>query len=306
MGLQYTMKAVEALTGVNQHTIRAWERRHNAFSPSRTGSNRRTFGEEDIVRLTLLRDLVAKGHSIGQIASMTTQQLQESTVSSLERTVRHAPQDQSNFSGCALSALTEMDTVGLSRTLNRAVAALGVWRVLEEVIVPLITSIEDGWEDSTLSIAHEHAASAIIRSFLEETRGSLAVDPAAPRIIITTPKNQIHELGACIVAVIAVLESWNVTYLGPNLPAFEIVRAVKQCSAKALALSVVYPLSDPDLAAEFTSMRAGLGQDFPILIGGRAATSYQREIGAIQGVVVQPLSEVKASLGRLFSECLGS
>ncbi len=300
------MKAVEALTGVNQHTIRAWERRHNAFSPSRTGSNRRTFGEEDIVRLTLLRDLVARGHSIGQIASMTTQQLQESQISSREKAVTHAPIDQSNFNDTALSALKLMDTAGLTKTLNRAVATLGVWPVLEEVVVPLIASIEDGWEDSTLSIAHEHAASAVIRSFLEETRRSLVVDPSAPRILITTPKNQIHELGASIVAVIAALESWNVTYLGPNLPASEIVRAAQQCSAQALALSVVYPLSDPDLTTEFASIRAGLGNDFPILIGGRAAASYHREIDGIQALLVQPLSEVRSHLGRIFTECLKS
>jgi methanogenic corrinoid protein MtbC1 len=50
---------------------------------------------------------------------------------------------------------------------------------------------------------------------------------SAPKILVTTPQGQLHELGALIVSAVASTEGWNVTYLGPNLPAEEIVGAAE-------------------------------------------------------------------------------
>ena len=75
MNVPYTIRALANRTGLSQHTIRAWERRYAALEPTRTGTNRRIYGESDVERLALLKKAVDDGHSIGQIARLSSDEL---------------------------------------------------------------------------------------------------------------------------------------------------------------------------------------------------------------------------------------
>jgi methylmalonyl-CoA mutase cobalamin-binding subunit len=94
----------------------------------------------------------------------------------------------------------------------------------------------------------------------------------APRIIITTPAGQHHELGALMAAAIADESGWDVYYLGANLPAEEIAAAVRQLSVRAIALSVVY--RDGDNAGEEILRLRELVGNVPIFVGGRASEAF--------------------------------
>ena len=59
-----------------------------------------------------------------------------------------------------------------------------------------------------------------------------------PRIVITTPPGQPHELGALTIAVVAGESGWQPLYFGPNLAAEEIAAAVACAKAQAVALSI--------------------------------------------------------------------
>ena len=56
------------------------------------------------------------------------------------------------------------------------------------------------------------------------------------QLLIATPKGQLHELGALIIAVIASADGWNVTYMGPDLPGEEIAAAIDKLHPKIVAL----------------------------------------------------------------------
>jgi hypothetical protein len=54
--------------------------------------------------------------------------------------------------------------------------------------------------------------------------------------------------------------------------------------ARAVALSIVYPAADPELANELRSLRRQLSDEVKIVVGGQAAGSYRaviEEIGAL-------------------------
>ena len=73
----YGIGAVVKRTGLAAPTIRIWEKRYGAVTPDRTETNRRLYSFEDVARLTLLRSLTERGHSIGNIANLSLPQLQE-------------------------------------------------------------------------------------------------------------------------------------------------------------------------------------------------------------------------------------
>ena len=71
------IKVVIQRTGLSGHVIRIWEKRYDAVGPERTGTNRRLYSDEQIERLSLLRDITQNGHRIGHVAKLPTEKLRE-------------------------------------------------------------------------------------------------------------------------------------------------------------------------------------------------------------------------------------
>lgn len=61
MPVRYTVKQVSQLTGISTDLLRAWERRYAVVSPQRTASRYRLYGDDDVVRLRRMAELIAEG-----------------------------------------------------------------------------------------------------------------------------------------------------------------------------------------------------------------------------------------------------
>lgn len=298
--VRYPMRAVSQRTGLSPHVLRVWERRYGAVSPARSESNRRLYAEDEIHRLSLLAKLSESGHGIRHIANLPTNKL-ATMVSELERSLVGSPlgtQDESLLEE-AWSCIVDMNTRALQSTLDRAVVKLGLSPFVHDLIVPLIGRIGESWETGSLSPAEEHAASAVIKEALLTTSRPFAASLEAPNLLVGTPQGQLHELGAVLVVALARRDGWNVTYLGPSLPACELARAALSNSSQAIALSIVYPGDDKSLPDELRALRDALPDERPILVGGRMATAYQdalTEIGATTLANLGDLSNILQSL----------
>lgn len=139
--------------------------------------------------------------------------------------------------------------------LKRAETALGALGLLQRVVAPLAQAVGDLWRAGTITAAHEHFASAVIRIFLGHAAKPFARTDNAPVLVVATPAGQIHELGALLVGAAAANVGWHVTYLGASLPAAEIAGAVRQNRARVVAVSLVYPEDDSRLEAELIRLR---------------------------------------------------
>lgn len=73
----YQIGTVSSLTGVDAHTIRAWERRYGALEPTRDAAGRRRYDDHSIERLQLLKALVDCSEPIGAIARLSDDALRE-------------------------------------------------------------------------------------------------------------------------------------------------------------------------------------------------------------------------------------
>lgn len=71
----YQIGTVSSLTGIDAHTIRAWERRYGAIKPSRSETGRRQYDDDTVERLQLLKGLVDCSESIGKIAHLSDEAL---------------------------------------------------------------------------------------------------------------------------------------------------------------------------------------------------------------------------------------
>jgi cobalamin-dependent methionine synthase I len=99
-----------------------------------------------------------------------------------------------------------------------------------------------------------------------------------------------------LAAAAAATAGWQVVYLGPDLPSGSIAKAVVETGAAAMALSITYPPSDPGLLVELREVRRLLPNGFPVIVGGRAAASYQDVLEEIEAVRLPNEPSVRSAL----------
>jgi DNA-binding transcriptional MerR regulator/methylmalonyl-CoA mutase cobalamin-binding subunit len=304
--LRHSIKVVALRTGLTTHLIRAWEKRYETVQPERNGGNRRLYSCEDIQRLSLLKAATEAGHSIGNIAQLPTEQLsrllaQEGPQRSPNRPIP-APASSENptpWINAAYAAVEAMDSSLLESVLDDSSVALGQVRLLSDVIVPLVERIGAAWRAGTLKVAHEHIASATIRTFLGHAARPISVHPNAPVLLATTPAGQLHELGAIMVAAAATSHGWRVVYAGACLPSEEIVSAAVAHRVAAVALSIVHPEDDPHLPKELRRLRRLLPRCMHIIVGGRASDAYSEELAAVGALRANSLNDLAEILNSL-------
>lgn len=300
----YPIQAVARMTGLSAHVIRIWEQRYRAVSPRRTATNRRMYLREHIERLDLLRQVTRSGHSIGQVARLPTPRLRRLAATATRRPDRArrggtaGPAPDRLVDEC-LAAIRALDVRALDDTLQRGARELGALGVLQRVVAPLAQAMGESWREGVFTVAHEHFATAAIRLFLGQAArpyGSLA---HAPVLVVATPAGQVHELGALLAAAMASELGWRVTYLGASLPAADIAGAARQCRARAVALSLVYPEDDPRLEGELTRLREALPGEVALLVGGRGLRACRERVKGLGGIPVDSLMDLGATLDGL-------
>ena len=299
---KYSIKAVSSITGINEHTIRAWEKRYNAITPQRSDSNRRFYSKQEIEKLRLLNKAVNIGHNIGSIANLS--------IDDLNSMLNNTPANSNNvnvYSNDALGdtetiiqncieAIKEYDGKGLEILLLKASTKMSQPHIIENLIVPLIYKVGDLWHDGIIRIANEHLASSVIRYFLMNIIEQNSPAQNAPIIVSATPRGQEHELGALIVGVIASSIGWKVIYLGSNLPVEEIAAAADSLKAKIVSLSFVYPLDDAQLNKDLRNLRMMMSSEVSIIAGGRAVNGYKKILEEVQAIIINDSKELSSKL----------
>ncbi|HXU64817.1 MAG TPA: MerR family transcriptional regulator [Polyangia bacterium] len=268
---RYRIGAVAHETGIPVETLRIWERRYQVVTPERSPRGGRLYTDVHIARLRRIKQLVDRGLAIGQIAGLDEAQIQ----ALLERTSGGAgTPDLTELRGRFISAVSRLDARGAQQILGRAALLLGTRTLLLDLVAPLLREVGTRWVDGSLRICHEHLTTAIVRTVL----GSLlSTQPPASRartILLGTPSGESHELGALLVALLAAVAGWDVLYLGPNLPADELLAAAQTSGAAVVGLSIVHaPDADSQgrVAAAMAELAEGLPQAVTLLVGGAGA-----------------------------------
>jgi len=104
----YRIGAVSKLASVPVTTLRIWETRYQAFTPTKTLGQHRLYGQEDVLRATLLKQLSEQGHSISSIATLDSTQLrllhqQGLSASTLHQAAAQAPSLRARVVGTGLA-----------------------------------------------------------------------------------------------------------------------------------------------------------------------------------------------------------
>lgn len=297
------MRVVAQRTGLTPDLLRAWEKRYGAVSPVRSAGGQRHYTEADVERLSLLVRATELGRQIGQVGSLPDDELRrvveaDERSAALDRAPSGEGPASEAFLSSALIAVEAYDAYALEQVLRAAAIRLSVDDVLDQVIGPLLFTIGSLWHQGQLQPSHEHLATISIRRVLTWMSEATAPAPGAPVVLVGTPAEQVHELGAMLAATTASGHGWRVVYLGANLPAKELARAAAHVKAQAVALSVVYPEGSPSVTEELRTLRRELAPGVAIVVGGSGAASYAGVLDEIGADTLPSLTALRGWLRR--------
>jgi len=248
MTSSYPIRAVSRLTGIPEDTLRAWERRYGAVIPQRSGRGR-LYSDTEIQRLVLLREVVSQGHSIGQIASVSDDQLRlllkksgnlalekSSGRGSIARKRKLMADEVTSLSGL-LTAVGSYDYARADRELSRLATATSNPRdLVHQVAFPLMRITGERCHNGKFTIAQEHMITSLLSGLFASLLRLYAPANPPARVLMATPENEHHGFGILAAAMLTAAGGLGAIHLGTNLPTREIIQAAQKTEANAVLL----------------------------------------------------------------------
>ena len=293
----YPIRAVSKLTGIGIDTLRAWERRHGAVTPIRDDRGQ-MYTDADIARLRLLRGAVEHGHSIGRLAGLTDAELRR-LAATAEAAPAVAPPPRTSLDTAALTvALQKYDGTAIDQQIGRLAAALPPLELLQDVLMPVLVQVGDEWHRGPAGIAREHLMSSTMRNILGSFLRLYARPEVSTRLLFATPAGERHEIGTLGAAMLAASSGLGVAYLGPDLPAREIVESVRSAGAQVLVLGLTATSARKAREHELRTIVRDLPKEVELWAGGRGAVRHTALISP-RGLVLRDYTAYQAQLIRL-------
>jgi DNA-binding transcriptional MerR regulator/methylmalonyl-CoA mutase cobalamin-binding subunit len=295
----YAIRAVSLMTGVAIDTLRAWERRYGAVTPVRDDRGR-MYTDADVHRIRLLRDAVANGHAIGRIARLPEDQL--TTLAAPSPAGAPANQERAPSSvvdtAAIVAALERFDASSVEMQLARAAAMLRAPDLLRDVLVPVLTEVGERWHSGRARVAHEHLLSASVRNVLGSLLRVHARTGVPDRLLFATPAGERHEFGTLGAALLAASGGLGTIYLGPDMPADDIVAVTTVVQLDVVVLGMTDRGDQPVVEAEVNRVATALAPRIELWLGGTGAERVAATLTRLV-VVVPTYDALETQLVRL-------
>jgi excisionase family DNA binding protein len=107
----------------------------------------------------------------------------------------------------------------------------------DRVCAGVLTEIGERWNAGKITCAEEHAMSRSLEVALTRIAHQFPIAPNAPSVVLACPSGERHTLGLTLVETLLRERGVNVHFLGGDVPAQDLVAAVRRFRPVALGLS---------------------------------------------------------------------
>ena len=212
----FSIKDLENLSGIKAHTIRIWEKRYNILEPLRTDTNIRLYDLSSLQKLlnvTLLNDY---GYKISKIATFPPEK-----IPALVQQIVQEKNSKNHAISAFKIAMMNFDQELFLNTYNWLISEKSFREVFFEIFIPLIEELGFLWQTNTISPAHEHFISYLIKQKLLLNIEKLQFQKPTNNdkvFVLSLPLNEIHELGLMYSHYEILFYGYKAVYLGESVP----------------------------------------------------------------------------------------
>ena len=212
----FSIKDLENLSGIKAHTIRIWEKRYNILEPMRSDTNIRSYDIKSLQKLLNIVLIHNYGYKISKISTLSQEEIFKlaSDIISEKSAKNHAI---STFK----IAMMNFDQSLFFNTYNNLLNEKSFEEVFYTVFIPLMQELGFLWQTETISPAHEHFISYLIKQKVlsntekVQTKAPIKNDKV---FVLFLPSNEIHELGLMYLNYEILNNGYQTIYLGENIP----------------------------------------------------------------------------------------
>ncbi len=215
----FSIKDIEAITGIKSHTLRIWEQRYGIVLPKRSDTNIRFYDDHDLKSLLNISILNHKGYKISEIAKLSQEVISEK--------VMHLNSDYSEYKtqiSSLISAMTTFDETTFHNLLNTYILQMGLEETFLKIVFPFLIEVGLLWQVGTIFPSHEHFVSNIIKQ-----KVFVAIDGQVGKFaenrktfLLFLPEAEKHSLGLLFANYIIRARGHQVLYLGQEVPLLDL------------------------------------------------------------------------------------
>jgi DNA-binding transcriptional MerR regulator len=212
----FSIKDLENFSGIKAHTIRIWEKRYNILEPMRTETNIRLYDLESLKKLlniTLLHDY---GYKISKIATYP-----EDQIPMMVREIVSEKSAKTHAISDFKVAMMNFDQEYFFNIYDQLLSKKSFKEVFFQVFIPLMNEMGLLWQSRSISPAHEHFITYLIKQkLLVNTEKLQILKPTKTDkvFVLSLPMNEIHELGLMYLNYEILLNGYKTIYLGESMP----------------------------------------------------------------------------------------
>lgn len=212
----FSIKDLENLSGIKAHTIRIWEKRYNLLEPERTETNIRYYSLANLQKLLNISFLNGNGYKISKIATLPNDKIPV-----IVREIAANENAKSHAINTFKLAMLNFDQSLFYNTYESLIKEKSFQEIFYEVFIPLMTEIGMLWQTDTITPAHEHFITTLIRQKIlvnTELLQSKIKHHNKRTFVLYLPDNEIHELGLMFINYEIINKGYHSIFLGSSVP----------------------------------------------------------------------------------------
>ncbi len=255
----FSIRDLENLSGIKAHTIRIWEKRYELLSPERTSTNIRTYNLESLQKLLNITLLYNNGHKISKIAKIP-----EENIPLMVREIVSKNSIKNHAISAFKLAMINFDQTLFISTYNSIIVDRTFREVFKDVFIPFLNEIGLLWQTDSISPAHEHFVTSLIKQkIVSNTENLHQLTVKKDKIFVPfLPENEIHEIGLLYLNYEIVLRGYKSIYLGQTVP-LDTLKDVMQYFDKLYFVSYFTVAPSQDKIEKYMNDFSDLIKDFP-------------------------------------------
>jgi DNA-binding transcriptional MerR regulator len=294
----YRIKQIAKITGLSKEVLRMWEKRYRLVSPERGPNRYRLYNEEDLKILMYLVNEIEAGQSIGELASLGKDEILVRINNEGAKEAKEIVQTTDLLIQDLEKSLIPLNQSVFEKRLREIMALLPFKEVFERVLVPLQIRVGELWFDGKISIAVEHYVTNQVKQKLFSILNMMG-SHNGPKVIITCPPWELHEIGAQMVAYHCSTIGCQVTLLGANLPFESLTDFCTRSNPDAVLFSFTSPASENKSRVLFAEIIKHLLPLCTVGIGGQGINQREYPIDSEKIKILKSLGELNSFVNNL-------
>ncbi len=221
----FNIKDLENLSGIKAHTIRMWEKRYNILQPTRNDNNNRIYDIHALQKILNINTLNKFGYKISVIAKLPEEKIPKMLKEILTKKTLYT-HVLNNFK----VAMMNFDVSLFLNTYNTLIESKPFRDVFYDCFLPLLEEMGDLWQTDTITPAHEHFISSLIKQKIANNIEGLQANPptkTSTAFVLYLPNNEIHEIGLMFINYELLLQGYKTVYIGESVPTESLADTAK-------------------------------------------------------------------------------